>query len=213
MSVLEQSGGIIAVIRLERRLPLALAKALAQGGITALELTLTMPEAVSSIREVVDALPNCLVGAGTVLDPEQAGAAIAAGARYCVSPAFDPGVQAVCREREIPYIPGAFTPTELLQAHRSGVEVIKLYPARVLGPSGLRELLAPMPFLRLIPSGGVTLANAAEWIAAGASAVSVGSALLDRADLPPATVTERARELVSKLALNSGRGGRGVDGA
>jgi 2-dehydro-3-deoxyphosphogluconate aldolase/(4S)-4-hydroxy-2-oxoglutarate aldolase len=199
MSLLEQGGGIIAVIRLERRLPLALAKALAEGGITTLELTLTMPDASSSIQEVAEALPHCLVGAGTVLDPEQAEAAIAAGARFCVSPAFDPRVQAFCLEQGIPYIPGAFTPTELLQAHGAGADAIKLFPARLLGPSGLRDLLAPMPFLRLIPSGGVSLANAAEWIAAGAAAVSVGSALLDRVDLPPATATERARELVTAV--------------
>ena len=199
MRLLEQSGGIIAVIRLERQLPLALAKALAEGGISVLELTLTTPLALRSIEELGAALPECLIGAGTVLDAEQAEAAIAAGARFCVSPAFDRQVQEVCRAQGVPYVPGAFTPTELLQAHRSGAEVIKLYPARGLGPSGLRELLAPLPFLRLIPSGGVTIANAGEWIAAGAAAVSVGSALVDRADLSPARVTEQARELVAAV--------------
>lgn len=199
MSLIEQSRGIIAVIRLERRLPLALAKALVDGGIATLELTLTTPEALGSIAELVQALPECLIGAGTVLEPAQARNAIAAGARFCVSPAFDPRVLEVCQAGNIPYVPGAFTPTELLQAHRSGVEAIKLYPARVLGPSGLRELLAPLPLLRLIPSGGVTLANAAEWIAAGALAVSLGSALLDRSDIAAATVAERARTLVAAL--------------
>jgi len=192
-------AGVIAVIRLDRRLPAPLAHALVEGGIPVLELTLTTPGALDSIAELVASLPACLIGAGSVLDASQAGAAIGAGARFCVGPAFDAGASALCAERAIPYIPGAFTPTELLQAHRSGASAIKLFPARVLGPAGLRELLAPLPFLKLVPSGGVTLANAGDWLRAGAAAVSVGSALLDRADLSPESLTERARALVAAV--------------
>ena len=192
-------AGVIAVIRLDRRLPAAAAAAIAAGGIPVLELTLTTPDALASITELRAALPECLVGAGTVLDARQARDAISAGAQFCVSPVFDPGAHAVCRDREVLYIPGAFTPTEILAAHRAGAEHIKLFPAARLGPGGLRDILAPLPFLRLVPSGGVSLANTGEWVAAGAAAVSVGTALLESADTAPSLLTSRARAFVNAV--------------
>lgn len=191
--------GVIAVIRLHEPLPRAAAEAILAGGISVLELTLTTPEALESIAELRAAQPYAVIGAGSVLDAQQARAAVSAGAQFCVSPCFDTGVQALCREQKIPYLPGAFTPTELLTAHRAGVTALKLFPAKSLGPDGLRDLLAPLPFLRLVPSGGVSLANAAEWIRAGAVAVSVGSALLATANPDLTELTSRTRALLAAV--------------
>ena len=192
-------SGVIAVIRLDRPLPRAAAEAIAAGGISVLELTLTTPGALESIAELRASLPDCLVGAGTVLDATQAREAIAAGAQFCVSPSFDAQVNALCLQRETSYIPGAFTPTEVLQAYQAGAGLIKLFPAKSLGPDFVRDLLGPMPFLRLVPSGGVSLSNAAEWIKAGAAAISVGTALIDSGTLDPATLTTCARALVAAV--------------
>ena len=192
-------AGVIAVIRLERPVPLAAARAIAAGGITAIELTLTTPGALDTITALQDSLPDCMIGAGTVLDAAQARSAVAAGARFCVGPAYAAAVHEVCRGQEVVYLPGAFTPTEILHAHQAGAELIKLFPARSLGAQYLRDLLAPLPSLRLIPSGGVGLADAASWIAAGAAAVSVGGSLIDDRNLDPATLTERARRLVATV--------------
>jgi len=190
---------IIAVIRLNRPLPLAAARAIAAGGISAIELTLTTPGALDSIAELVKALPDCQIGAGTVLDEVQARSGLAAGASFCVSPVYDPLIQELCREAAAGYMPGGFTPTELLAAHRSGASRIKLFPAGAVGPGYVRDLLAPMPFLSLVPSGGVSAGNAAAWLEAGAKAVSVGSALLDDETLDPATLEDRARKLVAAV--------------
>src|SRR5439155_393645 len=130
-------------------------------------------------------LAGCVVGAGTVLDEAAAHAVIDAGARFVVSPALIPAVMRACRERDVPCMPGAFTPTELLEAWRAGAPLVKLFPAAAVGPGFMRDVLAPLPFLRLVPSGGVTLENAGEWIRAGAAAVSVGSALVSAALLGP----------------------------
>ena len=193
------AAGVIAVVRLRTPLPLGAAQALAAGGITAIELTLTTPGALDSLAELRAALPDCLIGAGTVLDAGSAREVLAAGAQFVVSPVHDAEVHALCRARGVPYVPGAFTPTELFQAHQAGAELIKLFPAGRLGPRYLADLLAPMPFLRLVPSGGVSLENAAEWIRAGAAAVSIGGALLDDGTLDPGVLTERARALVSAV--------------
>src|SRR2546422_7890792 len=128
---------------------------------------------------------------------------IDAGARFVVSPALDPSVIRACRERDVRCMPGAFTPTELLEAWRAGAPLIKLFPASAVGPGYIRDVLAPLPFLRLVPSGGVSLENAGEWIRAGAAAVSVGSALVSAAlltDGATAELTARARALVDCVA-------------
>ncbi len=190
---------VIAVIRLRQPLPLAAARALAAGGIRAIELTLTTPGALASIRDLRQALPDCLIGAGTVLSEREAAGALAAGAQFCVAPTYSQAVQELCGCEKVPYVPGAFTPAELLQAHRSGAELIKLFPSGPVGPAYLRDLLAPMPFLRLIPSGGVSAANAAEWIRAGAVAVSAGTGLIAEPRTDPEVLTRRAAELVAAV--------------
>ena len=177
---LEQLG-VVAVIRLKDPDKVrAVVDALAAGGVRALEVTMTVPRAVELIRELAPTMPEgFLLGAGTVTDAATAHAVIDAGASYIVSPVFRVEVIAACRERDVPAIPGCFTPTEILAAHEAGAEIIKLFPATALGPQYIKDVRAPLPQVKLMPTGGVTLDNAGDSIRAGAVAVGVGSALVD----------------------------------
>jgi 2-dehydro-3-deoxyphosphogluconate aldolase / (4S)-4-hydroxy-2-oxoglutarate aldolase len=158
----------------------AIVDALTAGGVRALEVTMTVPRAIELIRELSSALPDgFLLGAGTVIDARTARAVIDAGASFVVSPVFRPDVIAACHEREVPAIPGCFSPTEILAAHDAGADLIKVFPATALGPQFIRDVRAPLPQVKLMPTGGVTLDNAGDWIRAGAVAVGVGSALVD----------------------------------
>ncbi len=201
-------SGVIAVVRLPAAVRLHDAtRALALGGVSAVEVTLTTPGAIAAIASLVsdDSLAGCVVGAGTVLDESAARSVMDAGARFVVSPTLDRAVIRACRDRDVPCIPGAFTPTELLEAWRAGAQLVKLFPAAAVGPAYLRDVLAPLPFLRLVPSGGVSLDNAGAWIRAGAAAVSIGSALvssdlLERGAAGTAELTARAHALVVHVA-------------
>ena len=122
---------------------------------------------------------DVLIGTGSVLDADTARRAIEAGARYVVSPVFEPEVVEEAHRQGVPAMPGAFTPTEILRAHQAGADIVKVFPAEVFGPAFIKGVLAPMPFLRLMPTGGVTPENAGDWIRAGAAAVGLGSALVD----------------------------------
>ncbi len=200
MDVLDQllASGVIAVLRARDMKGLTeVARALHAGGVSALEITLTTSGAVDGIAELSRAGDGMLIGAGTVLDAAAARSVLDAGARFVVSPTLEPDVVRVCHDRNIPCIPGAFTPTEILGAWRAGASLVKLFPGGVLGPGFLRDLLAPLPFLRVVPSGGVTLQRVGEWIRAGAAAVSVGSALVGA---PPAELGTRARAYVTAVA-------------
>lgn len=203
------TSGVIAVVRAREPVRLrGAASALVEGGVRAVEITLTTPGAVEAIRELAqlghaDADEGCFVGAGTVLDDRAAREVIAAGARFVVSPTLDPAVLQRCRDADVVYMPGAFTPTEMLTAWRAGAPLVKVFPASAVGPGFFRDVLAPLPFLRLVPSGGVSLANAADWIRAGAVAISVGGALVDAALLESdaaAELTARARSYVDCVA-------------
>jgi len=158
----------------------AVIDALAAGGVRAVEVTMTVPGAVALIAQLAPSLPgDILLGAGTVTDAKMARAVIDAGARYVVSPVFRREMIAACHERDVAAAPGCFTPTEILDAHEAGADIVKVFPATALGPQFLKDVRAPLPELRLMPTGGVSLDNAGEWIRAGAVAVGVGSALLD----------------------------------
>jgi len=178
---LEQAG-VIAVIRLEHASELRpVADALLEGGIRALEVTMTVPGAVELIEGLAAALPSsAIVGAGTVLDAPTARQVIDAGARFVVSPVFRPLLVGLCHERGVPAMPGCFTPTEILDAWERGADLVKVFPATSLGPGFIKDIRGPLPQLRLIPTGGVTRDNAGDWIRAGAVAIGVGSALVDR---------------------------------
>lgn len=156
-------------------------RSLYAGGVKCVEITLNSPGALHAIERVRGDLPaGCVIGAGTVLDPESASHALAAGAQFIVTPIVDLPTINLVHSRNTPILPGAYTPTELYTAWKAGATMVKLFPATHLGPGFVREVLAPLPELRLCPTGGVRLDNVADWFAAGASAVGVGSGLMPR---------------------------------
>ena len=178
-----EEAAVIAVIRITavERVH-AVVDALIAGGVRALEVTMTVPGAIDLIRELAAMLqPDFLLGAGTVLDEETASRVIDGGARFVVSPIFRPELIEVCHDRGALVMSGCFSPTEIMTAWEAGADFVKVFPATSLGCSVIRDVKAPLPSIKLIPTGGVTVENAGDWIRAGASAVGVGTALLDRA--------------------------------
>jgi 2-dehydro-3-deoxyphosphogluconate aldolase / (4S)-4-hydroxy-2-oxoglutarate aldolase len=196
--------GVVAVIRLREPEKLrAVADALADGGVRALEVTMTVPRAIDLIGELAPTLPaGFLLGAGTVLDAETARLAILAGAQFVVSPVFRPEVITICHRYDVAAMPGCFTPTEILTAWEAGADVVKVFPATALGPGFFKDIRGPLPQVRMMPTGGVTLDNAGEWIAAGAVAVGVGTALVDAKAVASAafsTITANAQRIVGNV--------------
>jgi 2-dehydro-3-deoxyphosphogluconate aldolase/(4S)-4-hydroxy-2-oxoglutarate aldolase len=195
-----ETQGAIAVVRLENAARLeAVANALADGGIRALEITMTMPGALAALATLREPI---LAGAGSVLDAETARLAILSGARFVVAPIFSPAMVEMCHRYDVPVIPGAFTPTEILAAWQAGADVVKLFPAGRLGPAYLKDLRGPLPQVRLLPTGGVSAENAGAYLAVGAVAVGVGGALVDgnavaRGDF--AQLTREARRLTQAI--------------
>ena len=200
-----QRLGVVAVIRMKDAAKLrAVVDAIAAGGVRAIEVTMTVPGAIDLIRTLARSLPDdILLGAGTVTDAATARAVIDAGARYVVSPVFRREVIAACHERHVAAAPGCFTPTEILDAHDAGADVVKVFPATALGPQFIKDVRAPLPHVKLMPTGGVSLDNAGEWIRAGAIAVGVGSALLDAKAIDEGrldVLTANARRIVASVA-------------
>ena len=175
------------------------------GGVKCVEVTLNSPGALHAIERVRADLPaGYLIGAGTVLDPDSATQALNAGAQFIVTPLVDPPTIALVRSRNAPIVPGAYTPTEIFTAWRAGATLVKLFPATNLGPGFVKEVLAPLPELRLCPTGGVTIDNLGAWFEAGAAAVGVGSSLLPKALLEAAdweAITANARRWATTLSL------------
>ena len=197
--------GVVAVIRMKDPGKLrAVVDAMAAGGVRALEVTMTVPGAIDVIRALAPSLPDgFLLGAGTVTDAATARAVIDAGACFVVGPVFRPDVIAACHERDVAAMPGCFTPTEILAAHDCGADIVKVFPATMLGPQFLKDVRAPLPQVKLMPTGGVTLDNAGEWIRAGAVAVGIGSALLDATAIDAGrfdVITANARAVVARVA-------------
>lgn len=210
-----ERSGVIAIVRLAAFVPLVkVAEALAAGGIDALEFTIPTPGALRGIEESRAKLGDrALVGAGTVLDDAGARAAIAAGAAFIVTPALTADVIAVCRTAGIPVFPGAMTPTEILTAWQAGADIVKVFPASALGAEYLRQVRAPLPQVKLMPTGGISAANVGEYFKAGAVAVGVGGRLVDPAAVAEGRfdlLTERARDLVA--AIRSAREQTAVPG-
>lgn len=194
----------VAVIRADDPATLGhIIDALLEGGVSALEVTMTVPRALHIIEETANRFGDqILLGVGSVLDAETARMAINAGARYVVSPVFKPAIIQMAHRYNLPAMPGCFTPTEILEAHEAGADIVKVFPAGHLGMKYFKDIRAPMPHLQLMPTGGVNLTNAGEWIAAGACAVGVGSALLDKKAIAEgrfAQLTENARILRKSL--------------
>lgn len=198
------AGRVVAVIRMKDADGLAAAAAaLARGGVRAVEVTMTVPGAVGIIRELARTKgPGALVGAGTVLDAATAAAVIEAGADFVVSPVFDRDTVSACRESGVVVAPGAFTPTEIVAAWRAGADLVKVFPATALGPQFVRDVRGPLPEVRLMPTGGVTVGNARDFLAAGAACVGLGTALVDAEAVEAgdwAAIEARARRLVESL--------------
>ena len=173
---------LVAIIRMdESDNVMSVAEAMIEGGILSLEVTMTTPDALQIIKKLSDNFGSkVLIGVGSVVDEETAIKAIEVGAKYIISPIFKRGIIDVSHKLGIPALPGCYTPTEIYEAHEAGADIVKLFPADQLGMSYLKAIRAPMPQLRIMPTGGVTLTNAGEWINAGACAVAVGSNLLDK---------------------------------
>jgi len=193
--------GIIAVIRARNaeQVP-AVCEALLAGGVTALEITMSTPNAIAAIRNACARFDErALVGVGTVLDADTCRAALAAGAQFVVTPILRPELVAIAHAADRPIMLGAYSPTEAQLAHEAGADFIKIFPADGLGPSYIKALRAPLPHLRLVPTGGVDVNNVAEFLKAGCAALGVGSLLvsakiLENSDWPE--LTRRAAAFV-----------------
>lgn len=175
-------SGVVAVIRANSAGELKnITLALNKGGVKALEITMTSPGALETIKAVSSELgDSAIIGVGSVLDTETARAAILAGAQFVVSPVFKPEIITLCRRYDKICIPGAFTPTEILSAWEAGADVVKIFPATKLGPGYIKDLKGPLPQIKVTPTGGVNLENTADFIKAGAEFVGVGGAMVDK---------------------------------
>lgn len=195
----------VAVVRLtDTTLALEAVRAIADGGVTAIELTMTTPGALDLLEAIARWHDGgLLLGAGSVLGADTLRRAVDAGAAFVVSPVFLPDVIEEGHRLGVPVIAGAFTPTEIYTAHRAGADLVKVFPADTLGPAHVKGVLAPMPFLRLMPTGGITPDNVGAWLRAGAVAVGLGSALVDPtlvASGDMAALTARARQVCAAVA-------------
>lgn len=196
--------GIIAVIRADDSAQLQrVAEALADGGVAAMEITMTTPDALGAIRAVTAALGDRIVmGVGSVLDDVTARMAMLAGAEFVVTPVMREEVVRLCRRYGKPVICGAYTPTEALAAYEAGADFVKIFPADGLGPAYIKNLLAPLPQLEVIPTGGVTPETCGSFMAAGCAAVAAGGSLIPKAALAAgdfAAIRENASQFVAAI--------------
>src|SRR5579885_2041147 len=189
--------GIVAVVRAPDPAGLVeVVRALADGGVTVAEVTFTVPGAAEVIRAAKRELGDrVLLGAGTVLDPETARVALLAGAEFVVAPTVNPDVIRLCRRYDKVVMPGAFTPTEILTAWEAGADIVKVFPAEVVGPAFFKALRGPLPQVRLMPTGGVDLTTAAAFLKAGACCLGVGGQLVE-----PRAVAEADFDRIRDLA-------------
>jgi 2-dehydro-3-deoxyphosphogluconate aldolase/(4S)-4-hydroxy-2-oxoglutarate aldolase len=204
-----ERAGIVAVIRMkEPERVRAVVDAIAEGGVRVLEVTMTVPGAVDLIASLAPTMPEGFYfGAGTVLDAETVARVVDAGAQFVVSPVFRRDVISASHARGVPVMPGCFTPTEILDAWDAGADIVKVFPATALGPTFFRDLRGPLPQVKVMPTGGVTIDNAGDWIRAGAVAVGVGTALLDAkaiADGNYAVLRRNAERIVANVRAARG---------
>jgi len=196
--------GAVLIIRLDSaEEALLVARAAVAGGVRALEVTLSVPNAFDVIRTLSEEFADqgIAVGAGTILDEQAAFAAITAGARLLVSPNLNPDMIRLANRYQIATISGAFTPTEFVQTLEAGADIVKLFPTEIAGPDYLRTVLAPLPQTPVLPAGGATTQNVGEWFSAGALAVGVGSAITKaaRPDGDYGRVTDAAAEFLAAI--------------
>jgi 2-dehydro-3-deoxyphosphogluconate aldolase/(4S)-4-hydroxy-2-oxoglutarate aldolase len=194
--------GLVPVLRAESvDKALALVEAIAAGGVTAMEVTMTVPGAIQVMRKLTEQRPDLLIGAGTVLDPETARACILEGAKFVVSPALNVKTIEMCHRYSVAALPGALTPTEVVNAWEAGADVVKIFPASAMGGAKyLSSLKAPLPQVEMIPTGGVSLDTAKSFLEAGAFALGVGADLVNTkamAEGKPEVVTESAKKYMA----------------
>ena len=200
-----KDSGVVAVIRADKiETAEQIVEAIVKGGITAIEVTMTVPNAFDLIKKLSKKYQgsDVLVGAGSVTDAVSAKNSIDAGAKYIVGPTFDQDVVNICNEFQVPVIPGAMSPTEVVNAMKAGADIVKIFPATLFGPKIIKAIKGPIPHAPLLPTGGVNLDNVQDWFEAGACAVGVGSALskgwkegkFDQ-------ITEQAKQFKEKVAL------------
>lgn len=196
--------GVVAVIRLQDASKLMkVVEAIRQGGVKVIEITMTVPNAVEMIRSTASSVPtDVLVGAGTVTDAKTAEQVISAGAKFVVSPILQLDVIKTCNSTDMACMPGCYTPTEIFTAWNAGADVVKVFPATSLGPNYFKDIAGPFPHIKMMPTGGVTIDNVGEWIAAGAVAVGIGSDLLDKKAIQEEryeVLTERASRMCANV--------------
>jgi len=199
------TSGAVAVIRMaDSQKLMKVAEAIRKGGVTSLEITMTTPNALQVIETCVREMgTDMLVGVGSVLDEETARLAILAGAQYIVSPVLKEDIIRMAHRYDKAVMPGAFTPTEIITAQEFGADIIKIFPADVVGMPFFKAVKAPMPHVNLMPTGGVSLTNAGQWLKAGACAVGVGSALLDNGAIANEkydVLTANAKQLCASIS-------------
>jgi 2-dehydro-3-deoxyphosphogluconate aldolase / (4S)-4-hydroxy-2-oxoglutarate aldolase len=196
-------AGLVAIVRAESSEQAErIAEACAAGDVAALEVTFTVPGALEVISRVAKSAKSqgILFGAGTVLDPETARAAILAGAQFIVSPSVNPETARLCNRYQVPYMPGAASVGEITAAMESGADIVKIFPGELFGPAFVRAVKGPLPQASLMPTGGVTLGNVGEWIEAGSVAVGVGGSLTAGAKTGDyRSITSLAREFIEKI--------------
>ena len=196
-------AGLVAIVRAETpEQAERMAEACAAGGVAALEITFTVPGALDVISRVAKLakIQGILLGAGTVLDPETARAAMLAGAQFIVSPSLNPETARLCNRYQVPYMPGAATMGEIIAAMECGVDIVKIFPGESFGPGFVKAVKGPLPQASLMPTGGVSIHNVAEWIEAGSVAVGVGGTLTAGAKMGDySAITMLAREFTEKI--------------
>ncbi|MGG1677868.1 bifunctional 4-hydroxy-2-oxoglutarate aldolase/2-dehydro-3-deoxy-phosphogluconate aldolase [Neobacillus sp. NRS-1170] len=205
-----KNRSVVAVIRgatLESIIPMG--NALKEGGVTALEITMETPKALAIIEKAADIFgDDLLVGAGTVLDPETARTAIMAGSKFIFSPTVNVETIRMTKRYGVISVPGAFTPTEILNAYEHGADAIKVFPAGTVGPGYFKNIAGPLPHIPLMPTGGINLQNAKDYIRAGAVAVGVGTSLVDPGRALTEDylfeVTQNARKLIEEVMIARG---------
>ena len=202
-------AGLVAVVRAESSEQAArIAQACVEGGVASVEITFTVPGAAAVIADLVKRYQSgeILVGAGTVLDPETARAAIAAGAQYVVSPSLNVDTARLCNRYQIPYMPGAGTIRDVVEGMECGADIIKVFPGETLGPAFIKAARGPLPQASLMPTGGVGLENVAEWIKAGCVAVGVGGNLTAGAKKGDyQSITDLAKQFIDKIRQARGK--------
>lgn len=201
--------GVVAIIRMPDPAALrAVVDALAEGGVRALEVTMTVPRAIELIAEIAPTLPSdFLFGAGTLLDAETVRRAVGAGAQFIVSPVFRREVVEAAHSEGVPVMPGCLSPTEILDAWDMGADIIKVFPATSVGPGYIKDVRGPLPHVKLMPTGGVSIDNVGEWLRAGAVAVGVGSAVVDTKAIAAKqfnVIADNARRMVANVAAARG---------